>query len=68
MMSSLLHNYIIDDDNRVVLQPIEGYEHDFINASYVDVSVAGDSYRLRIRVCYSLIGLQLRKEVHCLSR
>ena len=27
-----------DDDNRIVLQPIDHYESDYVNASYVDVS------------------------------
>ena len=27
-----------DDDNRVVLRPVEGHESDYINASCVDVS------------------------------
>ena len=28
----------IDDDNRVVLKPLDKYESDYVNASYVDVS------------------------------
>ena len=31
--------YCADDNNRVVLQPTEGHMHDFVNASYVDVSL-----------------------------
>ena len=34
----IIYNYYTDDNNRVVLLPIEGHEHDFVNASYVDVS------------------------------
>ena len=32
--------FILDDDNRIVLQPIDGHpdcQHDYINASYIDV-------------------------------
>ena len=39
------HSYT-DDDNRVVLRPLEGHEDcqsDYINASYVDVSHCGTS-------------------------
>ena len=35
-------NYCTDDGNRVVLKPLHGYEdcqHDYVNASYVDVSL-----------------------------
>ena len=37
---------LTDDDNRVVLRPLEGHEDcqsDYINASYVDVSHCGTS-------------------------
>ena len=27
-----------DDDNRVVLKPVDQYETDYVNASYIDVS------------------------------
>ena len=30
---------IIDDDNRIVLQPVAGCQSDYINASYIDVRV-----------------------------
>ena len=32
--------FILDDDNRIVLQPIDGHpdcQHEYINASYIDV-------------------------------
>ena len=29
---------LVDDDNRVVLKPLDEYESDYVNASYVDVS------------------------------
>ena len=32
--------FILDDDNRIVLQPIDGhpdFQHEYINASYIDV-------------------------------
>ena len=46
----LLHNHYLyfnrvdfqtcaDDDNRIVLKPIDQYESDYVNASYVDVSM-----------------------------
>ena len=39
----VIHNILyIDDDCRIVLEPITGipdYQHDYINASYVDVSL-----------------------------
>ena len=38
----LSHSYI-DDDSRVILKPLTGHEdcqHDYINASYVDVSTS----------------------------
>ena len=28
----------LDDDSRVVLTPIANFEHDYINASFIDVS------------------------------
>ena len=33
--------YLSDDENRIVLQPLsdEKYQSDYINASYVDVSI-----------------------------
>ena len=37
---------LTDDDNRVVLRPLEGHEDcqsDYVNASYVDVSHCGTS-------------------------
>ena len=55
MMTLLPHNYIIDDDNRVVLQPSEGHEHEFVNASYVDVSMHAYTvvgYDVSLGVCY----------------
>lgn len=30
--------FLEDNDNRVVLKPIGSHKHDFVNASYVDVS------------------------------
>ena len=57
MMSSLPHDYIIDDDNRVVLQPLEDHVHDFVNASYVDVSTAMKTYQPKHSACYSLTGI-----------
>ena len=39
----LSHSYI-DDDSRVILRPLPGRDdcqHDYINASYVDVSISG---------------------------
>ena len=54
MMTLLPHNYITDDDNRVVLQPSEGHEHDFINASYVDVSIYSSiTYHASVYVMYN---------------
>ena len=38
MFVSLVCLLSTDDNSRVVLQPMEGYTHDFVNASYVDVS------------------------------
>ena len=41
----------IDDDNRVILEPIPGYmncHHDYINASYIDVSMHGQHYKVII--------------------
>ena len=38
----LSHSYI-DDDSRVILKPLLGHndcQHDYINASYVDVSIS----------------------------
>ena len=38
----LSHSYI-DDDSRVILKPLPGHDncqHDYINASYVDVSIS----------------------------
>ena len=38
---SLLSTYFLDDDNRIILQPLSGCadcSRDYINASYVDVS------------------------------
>ena len=29
---------IADDDNRVILAPIDEYDSDYVNASYIDVS------------------------------
>ena len=68
-MSSLPNNYITDDDNRVVLQPVEGHEHDFVNASYVDVSTAIEGlHQLGINVSILSLGIQLREKIHCLPR
>ena len=39
--------YPIDDDNRIVLKPLpnnQTFDHDFINAGYIDVSVFITSY------------------------
>ena len=38
----MYHNnyYNTDDDNRVILTPMEDLSNDYINASYVDVSVS----------------------------
>ena len=32
------HMSCVDDDNRVVLKPVNQYDSDYVNASYVDVS------------------------------
>ena len=29
----------VDDDNRVVLRPTDQYQSDYVNASYIDVSI-----------------------------
>jgi len=44
-----------DDDNRVVLRPLEGHEDcqsDYVNASYVDVSHCGTSNN-----CIIIVGI-----------
>ena len=35
----------IDDNNRVILNALEGYRNDYINASYMDVSTESEKYR-----------------------
>ena len=73
--------FILDDDNRIVLQPIDGHpdcQHDYINASYIDVRnvhlctvtymhvISSASF---INPLYSkIIGLWQETQVHCLSR
>ena len=42
MYCNVLHFifFILDDDNRIVLQPIDGHpdcQHEYINASFIDV-------------------------------
>ena len=37
-----------DDDNRIVLQPIDQHESDYVNASYVDVSTHPLAYALTV--------------------
>ena len=45
LMSTIVHHFInslIDDDNRIILNPIPGQQdcqNDYINASYLDVSI-----------------------------
>ena len=46
MLINILHanHSYIDDDSRVILKPLPGHDdcqHDYINASYVDVSILG---------------------------
>ena len=36
---SVCVSYYIDDDNRIVLQPVASCQSDYINASYIDVCV-----------------------------
>ena len=38
-VSAALCSSPTDDDSRVVLKPVEGCEGDYINASFVDVSL-----------------------------
>ena len=57
----------IDDDDRVVLKPLDKYESDYVNASYVDVStqplVSACTYTFPL-----YLGIHYTKEVHCHSR
>ena len=46
----------IDDDNRVVLKPLDKYESDYVNASYVDVSTninAASGVRIYFMLTYT---------------
>ena len=60
---------LIDDDNRVVLKPLDEYESDYINASYVDVSTnAASGVRMFTYTFCLYLGIHYTKEVHCHSR
>ena len=63
-------NYSSDDGNRVVLKPIPGHrslQHDYINASYIDVSMTSCNAITFEAHCINvfLSGLLTTKEVHC---
>ena len=69
---SLMYNQCAsnsDDGNRVVLKPIPGrrsLQHDFINASYIDVSMTTcNAITFEPHCTVFLSGLLSTKEVHC---
>ena len=57
-----------DDDNRIVLKPIDQHESDYVNASYVDVSTHPLAYSLIVYTPFHYPGSHHTKEVHCHSR
>ena len=65
-----LNAYATDDDNRVVLKSIAGIKgSDYINASFVDVSLLsclGRHYDSNIP--YLFIGLQEGESLHSITR
>ena len=38
LMIYIIFNSVTVDETRVILTPIEGAEHDYINANFIDVS------------------------------
>ena len=60
--------FITDDDNRVVLEPMEDLTNEYINASYVDVSLQTFMQNTCKHVFCPTLGLFSTKKVHCSSR
>ena len=50
------YNSLIDDDNRIILNPIPGQQdcqNDYINASYLDVSIYSIMLSLTVQCYYN---------------
>lgn len=60
----LVSLYCVVDETRVILTPIEGAEHDYINANFIDVSKTLTSWIPLIKVCQSVAGGSEKRFTH----
>ena len=71
LRSQHLFSPSLDDNNRVILLPVEGhpdYEGDYINASYVDVSIMIVTHTIAYCITYTHLFPLFRGTIHRNSR